>query len=88
MLKIRQKATLIGQTSGGGGCMVKPLGSADGTLFQISGNMSMRVAHNGSFNDIDQGMEPDYRLGDPSAFYDRASMAKDIDGGLYGWIKS
>ncbi len=88
MLKIRQKATLIGQTSGGGGCMVKPLGTADGTLFQISGNMSMRVAHNGSFNDIDQGMEPDYRLGDPYAFYDRATMAKDIDDGVYGKINS
>jgi hypothetical protein len=88
MLKIRQKATLIGQTSGGGGCMVKPLSTADGTLFQISGNMSMVVAHNGSFVDIDQGMEPDYRLGDPSSFYDRANMAKDIDAGVYGRLTS
>jgi hypothetical protein len=88
MLKIRQKATLIGQTSGGGGCMVKPLSTADGTLFQISGNMSMMVAHNGTFVDIDQGMEPDYRLGDPKAFYDRTNMAKDIDAGVYGRIYS
>jgi uncharacterized protein YcfL len=86
MLKIRQKATLIGQTSGGGGCMVKPLSTADGTLFQISGNMSMVVAHNGSFVDIDQGMEPDYRLGDPASFYDRVSLAQDIDAGVYGRI--
>jgi hypothetical protein len=88
MLKIRQKATLIGQTSGGGGCMVKPLSTADGTLFQISGNMAMVVAHNGSFVDIDQGMEPDYRLGDPASFYDRVNMAKDIDAGVYGRLTS
>lgn len=88
MLKIRQKATLIGQTSGGGGCMVKNLSTADGTLFQISGNMSMVVAHNGSFVDIDQGMEPDYRLGDPASFYDRVTLAKDIDAGIYGRITS
>jgi hypothetical protein len=88
MLKIRQKATLIGQTSGGGGCMVKPLTTADGTVFQISGNMVMTVAHNGSFVDIDQGMEPDYRLGDPASFYDRVNLAKDIDAGVYGRITS
>lgn len=88
MLRIRQKATLIGQTSGGGGCMVKNLSTADGTLFQISGNMSMMVAHNGSFVDIDQGMEPDYRLGDPASFYDRVNLAKDIDAGVYGRITS
>jgi hypothetical protein len=86
MLKIRQKATMIGQTSGGGGCMVKPLSTADGALFQISGNMLMGVAKNGSFLDIDQGVDPDYRLNDASAFYDRTTLAANIDNGVYGSV--
>jgi hypothetical protein len=88
MLKVRQKATLIGQTSGGGSCMVKNLTTADGSIFQISGNMVMSVAHNGTFVDIDQGMSPDYRLNDISAYYDRATLASDIDSGVYGRIVS
>lgn len=88
MLKVRQKATLIGQTSGGGSCMVKNLTTADGSIFQISGNMLMTVAHNGTFVDIDQGMSPDYRLNDAGAFYDRATLASDIDAGVYGRIFS
>jgi hypothetical protein len=36
----------------------------------------MMVAHNGSFVDIDQGMEPDYRLGDPASYYDRVNLPK------------
>jgi hypothetical protein len=88
MLKVRQKATLIGQTSGGGSCMVKNLTTADGSIIQISGNMVMTVAHNGTFVDIDQGMSADYRLGDASAFYDRTTLAKNIDDGVYGSIFS
>lgn len=86
MLKIRQKATILGQTSGGGGCMVKSLGTADGSLYQISGNLVMTVAKNGSFLDIDSGVDPDYRIADPKAFYDRSAIAKAIDSGAYGAI--
>ncbi len=82
MLKIRQKATLLGWTSSGGGCMVKPLSTADGALFQISGNLVMDVAKNGSFLDIDRGSEPDYRITDPKAFYDRSAIAQAIDDGV------
>jgi hypothetical protein len=62
--------------------MVKPLSTADGALFQISGNLVMDVAKNGSFLDIDRGSEPDYRITDPKAFYDRSAIAQAIDDGV------
>ena len=74
-----QKATLIGRTSGGGSCVVQPLSTAWGTMFQISGPARMSFSKNGSFYDIDQGIEPDIYLSRISSFYDREGLTAMIN---------
>ncbi len=63
--------TLIGRTSGGGACVVQPGIAADGTSFCISSYSKLCTVKNGSFYPIDQGVGPDFTIGDPKHFYDR-----------------
>ena len=79
-LKSSQKVTLLGRTSGGGSCAVQPVSSAWGTVFQISGALRMSFLKNGSFYDIDQGIEPDYYIDHIKNFYDRAALTDYING--------
>ena len=79
-LKSSQKVTLIGRTSGGGSCSVQPMTTAYGTVFQISSAMRMSFLKNGSFYDIDQGIEPDYYIDNIENYYDRAALTKFING--------
>ena len=79
VLKSSQKAAILGRTSGGGSCVVQPLSTAYGTLFQISGRRRLSFLKNGSFYDIDQGVDPDYPLTKPSSFYDREALTKYIN---------
>ena len=79
-LKSSGKVTLLGQTSGGGSCIVQPMTTAYGTLFQISAAQRMSFLKNGSFYDIDQGVEPDHHIGRLSSFYDRAALTDFING--------
>ncbi len=79
-LKSSQKVTLLGRTSGGGSCVVQPVSTAWGTLFQISGAQRMSFLKNGSFYDIDQGIEPDYYINDIANFYNRAALTDFING--------
>ena len=72
--------TLIGKTSGGGSCVVLPLTTAYGSIFQISGPHRLAFTKNGSFYDIDQGAEPDYTLSFPESFYDREALTEYING--------
>ena len=81
-LKSSQNVTLLGRTSGGGSCAVQPLSTAYGTLFQISGRLRLSFLKNGSFYDIDQGVDPDYYIDDISHYYDRAALT-DFINGLY-----
>ena len=78
-LKSSQKVTLLGQTSGGGSCVIQTLSTAYGTLFQISSSMRMSFLKNGSFYDIDQGVAPDYYINDISHYYDRKTLNKYIN---------
>ena len=78
-LKSSQKVTLLGRTSGGGSCVVQPMSTAYGTLFQISSSQRMSFLKNGSFYDIDQGVEPDYYINDVANFYDRQALTKFIN---------
>ena len=73
-LKSSQKVTLVGKTSGGGSCVVLPASTAYGTVFQISCCNRMSFLKNGSFYDIDQGVDPDVYLSKPASFYDRAAL--------------
>jgi C-terminal processing protease CtpA/Prc len=79
-LKSSQKVTLLGKTSGGGSCVVQPLSTAWGTVFQISSSRRMSFLKNGSFYDIDQGVDPDYFINDSSNFYNRKALTAYING--------
>ena len=70
--------TLIGQRSGGGSCVVLPCTSASGTQFQISGTKQLAIVKNGSFYNIDDGIEPDIVLTKPQSFYDREALVELI----------
>ena len=75
-LKMSERVPIVGQSSGGGSCVVLPCASASGTLFQISGNLQLSTVCNGSFYNIDQGIEPDVPLMWPESYYDRESLAE------------
>ncbi|MBQ6364974.1 MAG: S41 family peptidase [Oscillospiraceae bacterium] len=79
-LKSSQKVTLIGRTTGGGSCVVQPMTTAYGTVFQISSAMRMSFLKNGSFYDIDQGVDPDYYIDHISNYYNRAALTDFING--------
>ena len=79
VFKNSHDVTLIGQTSGGGSCVVLPMTTATGTYFQISGPKRLAFTKNGSFYDIDRGADPDYTLMFPEDFYDRESLTKYIN---------
>ena len=79
-LKSSQKVTLIGRTTGGGSCVVQPMTTAYGTVFQISAAHRMSFLKNGSFYDIDQGVDPDYYVDRIANLYNRAAMTDVING--------
>ena len=70
-LKDSGKVTLIGQTSGGGSCMVSNTITADGTIFSYSGSSRMCSVKNGSFYNVDEGASPDFVIRKTAHFYDR-----------------
>lgn len=80
VFKNTHKVTLIGQTSGGGSCMVLPCTSATGTIFQISGPLRLAFTKNGAFYDIDKGADPDFYIDDEKNFYDRKALTEYING--------
>lgn len=79
-LKSSQKVTLLGRTSGGGSCVVQPATTAYGTVFQFSAAQRMSFLKNGSFYDIDQGVEPDYYIANVDNYYNRAALTDFING--------
>ena len=74
--------TLMGDTSGGGSCEVLPLTTAWGTSINVSGFRRLSFIKNGSFYDIDRGIEPDVVFTKVSTFYDRQKVT-DIINNLY-----
>ena len=79
-LKSSQKVTLLGRTSGGGSCVVQQASTAYGTMFQISAAQRISFLKNGSFYDIDQGIEPDYYIDHIKNYYNRAALTDYING--------
>ena len=71
--------TLLGDTTGGGSCVVLPRSTAWGTSFKISGNSRLSFVKNGSFYDVDQGVEPDIALTRLSSFYNREALTDLIN---------
>lgn len=78
-LKSSQKVTLLGKTSGGGSCVVQNMSTAYGTVFQMSSALRMSFLKNGSFYDIDQGVEPDYYINSLSNYYNRTTLTQFIN---------
>lgn len=75
-LKSSHRVTLIGEDTGGGACVVRYLTSADGVQYRISGTSRLAYMKNGSFYDIDQGVEPDFVIANPELLYDRKYISK------------
>lgn len=71
--------TLIGQRSGGGANAVLPAVTASGTLFRISGTKQISTSINGSFYNVDTGVEPDVILTRPESFYNRPALVEMIN---------
>ena len=82
-LKASNKVILLGRTSGGGSCVVQPLSTAWGTIFQISGSRRMSFLKNGSFYDIDLGVDPNYSISKPEKFYDREKLTDYINNEIF-----
>ena len=70
---------LLGRTSGGGSCSVLPMSTAYGSEFTISSPWRLAFAKNGSFYDIDRGVDPDFSLARISTFYDRQTLTDYIN---------
>ena len=78
-LKASQVVTLLGTKSGGGSCVVQPMSSATGSLFNISGQHRLSFLKNGSFYDIDEGVDPDFAIMDIFHYYDREALTEYIN---------
>ena len=78
-LKASQVVTLLGTKSGGGSCVVQPMSSATGSLFNISGQRRLSFLKNGSFYDIDEGVDPDFAIMDIFHYYDREALTEYIN---------
>ena len=51
-----------------------------GTSFRYSSAKRLSFVKNGSFYDVDQGVEPDYFINDYANFYNREALTEFING--------
>jgi hypothetical protein len=75
VLKSSGKVTMVGQTTGGGACVLDSTCLADGTEFTFSGSHSVCTVKNGVYYDVDKGVDPDYTITDIANFYDRKTLS-------------
>lgn len=80
VFKENGSVTLLGRTSGGGSCVVGFDTTAWGTSFRYSSAKRLSFVKNGSFYDVDQGVEPDYFINDYANFYNREALTEFING--------
>ena len=69
---------LLGSMTGGGSCVTLPLTTAWGTSYNTSGPNRLSFMKNGSYYDVDRGVEPDYVISSYERFYDREALAEYI----------
>ena len=79
IFKSSQRVILLGHESGGGSCSILPMSTACGATFQISSPFRMSYLKNGSYYDIDRGIEPDCYIVKPESFYDREALTEYIN---------
>ena len=70
--------TLLGKATGGGSCIVRYLTTAWGTSFQLSGTNRVAFVKNGSYYDVDRGVDPDHIIDTYEHFYDREALTDYI----------
>ena len=70
--------TLLGKDTGGGSCVVRFLTTAWGTSFQLSGTYRIAFVKNGSYYDVDRGVDPDHIIDTYEHFYDREALTEYI----------
>ena len=80
VFKASGAVTLLGDTSGGGSCVVRFMSSAWGSLFSMSGTKRISFVKNGSFYDVDRGVDPDVFLTRKESFYNREQLTEFING--------
>lgn len=51
-----------------------------GTYYQISGPKRLAFVRNGSYYDVDRGVEPDHIIDSYEHFFDREALTKYING--------
>ena len=73
------KVTLIGDTTGGGSCIVLQMASAWGSLFQISGPKQISFVKNGAYYDTDRGVDPTVFLTKTESICDRVKLTEFIN---------
>ncbi len=73
------KVTLIGETSGGGACIVQHMCLADGTRIRMSSRKQISYVRNGAFHNVEDGVEPDVRITNPENLYDREALTEYIN---------
>ena len=78
VLKSSNQVTMIGRNSGGGACVVRPLSTADGALFTVSGPTKLVTTMNGSRTSVESGTEPDVYISNIEHLYDRPYMVNLI----------
>ena len=71
----------LSNNSGGGACVVLSCCSASGTIFQVSGTKQISVVRNGSFYNVDRGIEPDIYISRPEDFYNRPALVERLHNG-------
>ena len=79
VFKASGAVTLLGDTSGGGSCVVRAMSSAWGSVFTMSGIKRISFVKNGSFYDVDRGVDPDVFLTKKESFYDRKQLTEFIN---------
>lgn len=80
VFKENGSVTLLGRTSGGGSCVVAFDTTAWGTSFRYSSAKQLSFVKNGSFYDVDRGVEPDHFINDYANFYNRKALTEFIHG--------
>ena len=79
VFKSSGRVTLLGDTTGGGSCVVLAMSSAWGTMFQISGPTQVSFVKNGSYYDTDRGVDPDVFLTKIENYCDREKLTEIIN---------
>ena len=71
--------TLLGQRSSGGACSITYLSTAIGSTIRLSSSNRLSYLRNGSFYDIDKGVDPDIFISKIENFYDREGPVEFIN---------